>query len=344
MRKYIIIISLFAICSCIEQIEFDTQATSPVVVVDGHFSSILETQTIRLSTSIDLNSQVNIPHTGAKLYVESGEGTRINFDEEQEGIYTAWAMAESSQEYRLYAELVDGRQITSNFQSVPLSVPIESISVIDTTVRFLNESGQNQRLNAVDFYAHISMNEEIAQDLFLRYDTKTAYQILETVCSPFHTTKACYIYNDDRLINPILLTINEGNTTDQITNFVYRREISYRLAEVFALDLSLLSYNKTEYQYWQFLEEIFNQDGKITDVIPSRLKGNITASDGSEILGQFAVVGKSRKIKIIGNSDFSLQQLPYCGVAGRRPWPRPSECCDCLQLRGATTDKPDYWP
>ena len=62
MNKYIFyFIILFVFSACINQIELETDNADPVFVVDGIFSDIQEQQTIKLSTSIDLNSQVNIP-------------------------------------------------------------------------------------------------------------------------------------------------------------------------------------------------------------------------------------------------------------------------------------------
>ena len=329
--------------SCVERIDFPSDQSEEVVVVDGIFSATPGPQTIKLSYSIPVNRQVNEPITAAKVFVEDNLGNKIPFIETIEGNYVTQTPAVYGNSYRLYAELPDGRKLTSNYQEVPDSFKIKELRHIDTLTTFLNESGSNQRLRALEFFA-VAEKENLENDFYLRFHQETAYQVLETQCGPFHVPKACYFYNDERPFDLNLIQLPAQTGTVSFESLVLRREIDYRLTEIFALDLHLYNYNKEEFEYWKQLQQLFDQSGNVTDVIPARLRGNVLADDDSEILGQFAVVGKTRKIKIIGNTDFPTSRLPFCGVAGQRPWPLPDECCDCLGLKGATTIKPDYWP
>ena len=329
--------------SCIDRIDFPEDQSESIIVVDGTFSASPGMHKIKLSSSIPVNRQVNEPVSQAKVFVEDKSGNRIPFFEMKEGSYESQTQAVVGRTYRLYAELPDGRTIRSNFQEVPDSFQITEISHKDTLATFLNESGSTQRQKSIEFFA-VAKNELIQEDFHLRFHYETAYQVLETVCSPFHTPKACYFYNDERPFDLNLFEIESQTGAVSFESLVLRREIDYTLTEIFGLDLYLYNYNKEEFEYWKQLKQLFDQSGNITDAIPARLKGNIVADDGSEVLGQFAVVGKSRKIKLIGNSDFPTNKLPFCGIAGLRPRPLPDECCDCLGLKGATTIKPDYWP
>lgn len=341
--KLVIFLSGLCLVSCIDRIDFPVEPSEEIVVIDGTFSAATGEKTIKISKTIPVNSQVNIPLGKASVFVEDDLGDKIEFIEGVEGTYVTDSKASAERSYRLYAELPDGRTISSEYQQVPDSFSINEIITIDTLVTFLNESGKNQRLRALDFLA-ICKNESVENDLFLRFSTRTVYQVLELQCGPFHVPKTCYFYDDER---PFALNIFEieGNAeTVEFENLVLRRKIDYRLSEVFALDLSLLSYNREEYEYWQKLKQLFDQEGNINDINPARLAGNVTADDGSEVLGQFAVVGKSRMIKLLGNADFPTQRYPFCGVAGNRPWPIPDACCNCLNLPNATLERPTYWP
>jgi len=342
--KYIwILFYPFFLISCVDRIEFPEGVQENVVVVDGTFSAANGPQIIRLSNTIAVNSQVNVPLPGAQVFVEDDLGEKIAFTEMQAGVYISDEKADTNRSYRFIAELPDGRNIRSNFQNVPDSFPIKEIITIDTLVTFLNESGKDQRLRALEFTA-IAKSESVENDLYLRFSTRTAYQVMETQCSPFHTVKSCYFYNDERPLSISLFEVEKNAEAVEIENLVLRRKIDFKLSERFALDLNLLSYNKEEFEYWKKLKQLFDQEGNINDVNPARLTGNIIADDGSEILGQFAVVGKSRSIKSVGNADFPTFRLPYCGVPGNRPWPLPDACCDCAILSGASLEKPDYWP
>lgn len=330
--------------SCIDQIDLEVKSTESVVVVDGLFTTQEEWQVIRIAESIDVNSQVPKYISGAKVYVEDAVGNRVEFLEEGDGnSYTAMAKAEAGKQYRLFAILPDGREITSNLQMVPDSFPIDEIVVIDTLVNFTDDSGNPQRIRSLDFYAKASV-DGVAATQYLRFSPKTAYQISEITCGPFHTPKTCYFYNDKPPIEVDIFKVDSSASTVAYNSLVYRRGIDNIFGEIFALDLRLYSYNEKEYEYWENLKAIFDQDGGITDSTPGRLSGNVTASDGSEIQGQFAVVGKSRKIEIVRNSDFSTQQLPLCGIPGARPFPLPDACCACDLLSKASLEKPAYWP
>jgi len=344
MKKLIITsLILTVLYSCIEQIPFDEDSSGSFVVVDGVFTNQYEKQKIKLSHSIQLNSQVNVPLEGAEVTVEDNDGKVIDFIEEKPGEYTNTSVAEKGKQYRLKATLPDGRNMSSDFQQVPNSLQIQGIETIDTAITFVNGSGRNQRSYLLEFYATIAQ-DSVQNDLFLRYNTQTVYQVLETQCSPFHTVKACYFYNDSPPQSLTLLEVEKQASPISLTSKIYSREINYHLAEVFALDLSLYSYNKSEYEYWRKLKLLFDQDGNITAALPAKLIGNIAVDSGTAVLGQFAVVGKSSAIKLVRNEGFSPTQLPFCGIAGNRPWPLPDECCNCLGLKGAVTEKPDYWP
>lgn len=343
MKCIWLLLCLLCLNACVDKIEFPVGEQEEVVVVDGTFSASDGQKLIKISTTIPVNSQVNIPLQGAQVFVEDDQGLQFEFMELLPGSYVSDDKAHPDRSYRLMAELPDGRSITSNFQNVPDSFSIKEIVTNDTLVTFLNESGNDQRLRALDFNV-IAQSASVDNDLFLRFSASTVYQVLETKCDPFHNPKPCYFYNDERPYAINLFEIGANTSPSDIESLVLRRQIDYRLSERFALDLSLLSYNKEEYEYWQRLKQLFDQEGNINDVNPARLLGNISADDGSEILGQFAVVGRSRQIKFVSNADFPTQRLPFCGIAGNRPWPLPDACCECTLLPGASVDKPDFWP
>ena len=342
--KYIFyLFVLLLLSTCVEQLEFTSDELEDVVVVDGYFSAAEGIKTVRLTRTTKVNSQLVESISGAKVCVEDDAGTLIPFVETGQGVYQTEARANDQKQYRLNVELPDGRKVNSTFQRVPDSVSIAAINIVDTLVTFLNESGNTQRLRALEFFANANLGSS-DEDLFLRFSTQTVYQVLETVCGPFHTPKACYFYNDERPFDINLIEIDQGVEPSQIESMVLRREINYQLAEIFALELSLLSYNEEEFDYWRRLKQLFEQQGNINDVNPARLVGNMASEDGFEVLGLFAVVGESRKIKLVRNSDFPTRRIPFCGIPENRPWPLPDACCDCLNLSGASLLKPDYWP
>ena len=342
MKNTICLLSLLLVLGCIDQIEIATTPEDPLVVVDGVFTDLEEPQIIRISESIPSNSQIPAPVSNARIYVEDQDGNRVTFVEGERREYWFFGRSKPNKQYRLLGVLPDGREISSTLQSVPPSFPLTEISIVDTLVTFTDESGDKRRVHSIDFYAR-SFVSTLESKQYLRFSPETVYQISEIVCGPFDQAETCYIYNDVRPPSVNLLEVDPSNDPILFNNFVYRRKIDIAMGEIFALDLRLYSYNKAEYEYWEKLKLIFDQNRNITDSTPARITGNITANDGSEVQGQFAVVGKSRLIEIVRNSDFPTQQLPYCGLPGLRPYPLPNGCCGCRVLSGATTNRPDYW-
>ena len=338
-----VLLLLLTYNACIDEISLQTEQEDPIFVIDGVFTNQLEKQKVKVATSIDLNSQIENPVSGATIMIEDNNGNTLSLLEESEGVYTVEAQAIPGRQYRLSGILPDGTAFSSNFQEVPPSFPIDTVHVVDTLVQFVDDSGKTRRLRALDFYA-AGMENGLDQDMYLRLSSTTVYQVMEIVCSPFGSPKTCYFYNDQRPLDVNIFQVNATTGPVQYHSLVYRRQINYHFGEVFALDLSLYAYNKAEYTYWEQLQSLFDQEGNITDVIPARITGNLTGSDGTEIQGQWAVVGATNRIRFVRNSDFATQQYPLCGLPGLRPYPLPGACCNCLSLAGAVLEKPDYWP
>ena len=342
-HKILLLCILITYSSCVDEVDLNIEEAESVVVVEGVFTDIDEIQTVKLTKSIFLGSQVEIFVPGADLKIEDNTGSQIDLLEVSEGIYQVRAKAEQGKNYRLIGTLADGRSITSNFQEVPKPFSIDTVNVIDTLAFFIDESGDRRRVRSLEFYAQ-SGADQIEENLRIRYSVKTVYQVGEIVCSPFITPKVCYVYNDQVPFDVNVVELNKRSDPISFETLVYRRRIDYEFGEVFALDLSLYSYNESEFDYWRKLRQIFDQSGSLTDIRPARIQGNIITDNGTEVQGQFAVVAKDRNIRFVRDSDFPTRQRPLCGIPGQRPRPLPTPCCGCLAEPGAVLEKPDYWP
>ena len=135
---------------CIEQIDFPVEDNPKVVVVDGSFSDVSENQIVRLSYSVDVNLQTFDPVSGADVRVEEEGGELIQFYETEEGIYTSDSKAETNKKYRLNAILPDGRHIYSRYQGVRPSFPVTGVSIVDTVVSYINQSGKLRVERTID--------------------------------------------------------------------------------------------------------------------------------------------------------------------------------------------------
>ncbi len=330
---------------CIDRLEQETGSVPNVVVVDGQFSDREGPHNILLSKAINLNSQVRVPIQDASVALVSSSGNVLNFihNNEVPGTYTYIGAAEKDESYRMQVQLLDGSEITSPFQSLPDSFPINQLRIEDDLISFVDEDGRSRTRWVLDLYAE-SNPERIAQDLYLRYDIETVWQLTEVQCSPLHTIKACYINDREVAFDISLLELKKNEQGADFEQFVYRRFIDEALGEVMAIKVDALSYNQADYQYWDRLKSLFSQTGNITDILPAKITSNLEASEGIEVAGIFSVVSQSEKVIFVRNADIQLNVNPVCGVPGFTPRPRPQECCNCLLREGASTIKPYYWP
>ncbi|MEL6989183.1 MAG: DUF4249 family protein, partial [Bacteroidota bacterium] len=288
---FILFLFLIAQLACIDEVDLSSNNLIRVIVVEGYLSDNLEKQIVKLTRSVSADSQIEVLVSGASLFIERSDGVKLPYVEESEGIYSLETSAVPGFEYRLIGTLADGRTVESDFQAIPAQVPVDSVNVIDTLVEFIDESGDRRSIRVLDFYAGSNL-DALNNNAYLRYSSSTVFQISEIVCSPFVTPKTCYVYDDIPPLGIQLFQINPSNSPISFESLVYRRRIDFEFGELFALDLSLLSYNESDFKYWERIEDLFSQDGSLTDVRPSRLFGNIETNDGSEVQGQFSVVSK----------------------------------------------------
>ena len=331
--------------SCIDQLPQEEGAVPKVVVVDGQFSDREGPHNILLSKAINLNSQVRQPITDATVGIVSMSGETLNFihDNEVPGTYTYIGAASTDEAYKLQVRLSDGNEITSTFQSLPTGFPIESLRMEDDLLSFVDENGRSRTRWVLDLYAE-SNQQSIEEDLYIRYDIETVWQLTEVQCSPLHTTKSCYINDRDVAFDISLLELKKNDQAVDFEQFIYRRFIDEAIGEVMAIKVDALSYNQADYEYWERLKSLFSQTGNITDILPAKVVSNLAPSEGIEAAGIFSVVSQSEKVIFIRNSDVQLSVNPVCGAPGFTPRPRPQECCNCLLRNGASTEKPYYWP
>ncbi|NNF33641.1 MAG: DUF4249 family protein [Saprospiraceae bacterium] len=341
-KLYIIILVSIFYSGCIEQIDFPVEDNPKVVVVDGTFSDVDEIQTIKLSHSVGVNLQIFDPISGANVRVEEACGHMIQFSETEKGIYTVYSKSEVDKNYRLNAILPDGRRIYSRYQGVRPTFPVTGVYIADTVLSYVNESGKLRVERSINCFAH-SQGEPPEEELFLRYDLETVWQMTEAICSPLETVKTCYVYDRDVAFNIDLLELSPGTDDLNFERFIFRRKLDGVFGEVFSIKVDLLSYNEKEYRYWETLKTIFEQSGSVIDILPARLPSLIELEGNGEVFGHFAVVGKSSYVRFIRRSDFNSFIYPYCGAAGVLPYPFPQSCCDCASEPGASLFKPEYW-
>ena len=100
--------------------------------------------------------------------------------------------------------------------------------------------------------------------------------------------------------------------------------------------------------FWESLKQLTEAEGTLFDLPPAKVRGNIFNVDDPEevVLGFFevAAVDTIRNFIIPSLIRPEVDQQFFCPEPG---FPfvgfRPSECCNCTQLPGASLERPDWF-
>lgn len=335
---------LFGTVSCIDLIEIEGGEFKPIVMLSGSFSDVDEVQTFFLSYSAPINGQAFQPFEGAVLNIKSLEGDSFMLNEKEPGVHVFNGQAELDKQYFIEIYFQGELLARSSIESVPEEVLLDSLSFEETYEKYTNVNGLPRNLKTITSYGNANIN--VAEDnLYLRYgELETIFMLPEITSKVFPPAKNCYIYNYD--LNPELelFEIEKGTENVILKSRLFRKIINYEFAYVMSVKASLISYNKSSFDFWKELETLYNQTGQITDKVPAQFGGNIESFQDQLVKGQFSVVSKSEDIIFITRSDLEYKPLKLCGEVGGPYPPRPpSTCFECLSHEGATKDLPDYW-
>jgi len=343
--KYLILFALpLLIVGCIEPYDFDVNAVERIIVVDAELSDSLFIQNIKLSYQNEIDNQQFIGVSNATVVVEDDLGNESTFLESSPGIYESSFIADRDRMYKLKIDIENGEKITSDFESVPLPINIDSIGFEELEESFVNEDGKNKTINVVKTFgfANFSDNKE---DLFIRFgNIETVFLFTERKMTSFPAPKSCYVYNKDIVPEIATFEIKANSVDVNVKSLLFTKPISWELGSVFSVKANLISMTRPHYEYWQEIEQVYSQDGNINNAPPARIRTNLTVEDGPPVIGYFALTSISTDVIFIRKTDLMTPFLTRCGnLGGPFPFPFPDECESCLLIDGASTIRPDYW-
>ncbi|MBK8670385.1 MAG: hypothetical protein IPN89_13430 [Saprospiraceae bacterium] len=83
---------------------------------------------------------------------------------------------------------------------------------------------------------------------------------------------------------------------------VFDKVLDFEMGGAFSVKVDALSYNESNFQYWKQFKSLFDQSGSVTDLIPSRLRSNLTISAGT-VTGIFSCVSKRSLTRIVRRGE-----------------------------------------
>lgn len=338
-----LLLVLFIMSGCIDEITFDTERTSGQLVVNGGIYNHSGPYKLELALT-NAATALPMPVSGAEIYLVDGEGNRERYNETETGIYSAPGTIIKGirgETYHIEITLPDGR----NYQSIPETMPTLN-GRPETLVKpgNLQEPSASGRMRDVP-HIFISTNTILPiteETLYLKWDVESVYAFREWQhphpLAPF--AKTCYFTQATEPQTVSLLS------TDQVSsNLIENKQLVIKRVEseefyirhVFNVILS--SVTERRYNYWEQIDQLINRSGTIFDVPPATVRGNIfnTENENEIALGYFEAATKDTSHAFVTRGDLPFyipNPCPSSGFPG---------CGDCLELDNSTLDRPPYF-
>lgn len=334
----------FLILGCIEPYDFEANEVEKTIIVDAELSDSLFNQVIKLSFQNKVESQQFIGVGNAKVVVEDDLGNESQFFESDPGIYVSFFEADRERSYRLKVDVENGGKITSDFETLPPPINIDSVSVEELKESFVNDDGKNRTINVIKAYGHSTINNN-ENNLFLRFgNIETVFQFTERKTVTFPPPITCFVYNKDIVPELNIFEVPANSSDASVKSLLFTKPINWEFGTVFSIKANLISMQEDYYNYWKEIESVYSQDGNINNPPPSRIGTNLKVENRPEVIGYFSLISARSDVVFVRKTDLTTSILLRCGsLGGPFPNPYPDECNSCLLIEGASTNRPDYW-
>ncbi|MEM9327093.1 MAG: DUF4249 domain-containing protein [Bacteroidota bacterium] len=385
MSNYLLIgILIGTLLGCTAPFDFEVLETEEILVVDASFTNETKAHTVTISYSIPLDGEDQELVSGANVWIEVDDGSRIEFEETSTGVYqTAPNVAgEVGRGYTLHATVGDLALVT------PQETMLETIPIDSVYGRYLALPMDNGTTElGIQFL--LDARGDIDKARSYRFDFIETHQIKlrfgsqyswdqETSTLAFRDTSLidCYF---TKASEELLISTSAGLAENSIVEFPVRfvSESDEQLRTRYSLILKQYSISSSAYDYYREVKETNESAGSFFDEQRGLIVGNIAVEGDPSIpvLGYFevAAVNEIRDIFVPGDflddgfkarrSDqcmMSLDTVPqnelgdYFGnfpssniviLYGFPPPPAVVGPRSCTDCRlFGEINKPDFWP
>jgi hypothetical protein len=346
LRTLTLMVLMLLNTQCVEEFNPDTDASDPLIVINGSILQGSEVQTVTVSRSTSVRYPTFIPVEGCMVNVIDDRSNVFQFEEQAPGIYTARidpGYLQIGVKFKLTVE-TPGRQVyESGLEEMYDSPSIDSLYFIQETntsdQQYLNEQGV--RLN-VDVYARDEFEGYYRWKIHETWESRSSNakidKMLTGVLDSFITTYKWDTLNSELLRDRAIpipefydftmpdtfhICYREGeindlyfsSTSNIVSNAKKRVPLHFvpvgtKLSFRYSCLVSQYSLSEEAYTYWQTKVNEITESGGLYSTQPSQNLTNITntQNEGETVIGYFWVSArKERRVFYKG---------PYYGNAG----------------------------
>jgi hypothetical protein len=287
------------------------------LVVEGIINPGTDSTIIKLSRTVNVSSQTTAKTvTGAVLTVESDQNGSYPLTDQGNGYYISTGLnLNTANKYRLRIKTNDGKVYISDFETVLITPPIDSVGFNITTAP---ETGIQVYANAHDATNQIR---------YFRWDYDEAWQFYSKYISNFISNgvtlvdrtaaqEVSFCYANDVSDNLVL-----GSTAKLTQDIIYQDPIvfipstSEKIESRYSILLRQYALTADAYTFYTNLKKNTEQLGSIFDAEPSEVPGNIhcITNPSEPVIGYLGVSTVSSKRIYISNTQLPqwVPDYPY---------------------------------
>lgn len=347
MSRYVTLLFLVFLSSCLDPVSFDNEVSTNSLVVDATLNLTESIQIVKLSRSLLFGQKVDNPELNAEVYLVTEDG-ELPYQESEEGVYllsSPTGLIESGQSYALRIITADGEEYLSQPEEMPILYPALSAESIFERDLITLSNGLEVSDDVLNTYISTDLPEG-PEPIFLRWLYDELYIIQEIQCGPLHNPVACYVSLDGNNQNFNLLNSSnidglraEGIRVASKSDFPLREFSNRHYFLIYQMSITAEAYN-----YWLRVKEITSQQGTVFDKPPAPIVGNIfNINDQSKpALGYFELAAVDTIRPFIFPSQFADAITRDVLCRPSQIFDRPRECCNCLSLENSTLDRPPW--
>ncbi|WP_417558986.1 DUF4249 domain-containing protein [Mesoflavibacter zeaxanthinifaciens] len=321
------LIILLAYTSCIEQIDIKETTFEKLLVVEATLTNQLKIQTVKLSNTIELNSETPISETNAVVTITDSDQIIYNFTETSDGFYQSASpfKAELNKTYTLSINTSNGKTYESTPQKIEGTNEINEVfTKIETKIN--GDEGVG---------IFVKSNNTNNDAKYYRYTYKETYKITAPQWSEYRLqivsdrppyAVAKILHNEDRKICYNTITSKDiiqaesaslsENNIEKSVRFIPKNDAVITSRYSILIEQHVQSFEA--YTYFNTLSKLSSSENVFTQNQPGFIPGNMYSKSNQEdkIVGFFEVTSVSSKRFFFNRDDIfpdqSIETPDYC--------------------------------
>jgi hypothetical protein len=333
-KIYLFLVLAFAVSGCTEQYVFQNTDFESALVVEGTITNEFKNQTIRVSQVYQLEETGPRFEKGANVYITDDKGNEYQF-EEKDTIYASISAfkAEPGRRYQLRIKTKEGKNYTSDEQTLTTETKIENMTATVETVQ--GQRGVQINVNSYDptntskYYRY--EYTETYKIIAPKWDSrKTILQTIPAIPpdpendfpgSPAgeailvvprtRETETCF---STKKSDQVLLTNTSGNSDDRVHYPVrFISDQNYIISHRYTIFVKQYIQNLAAYTFYKTLRDLSTSGSVLSPKQPGFFYGNIKSVENpsEKVIGFFEVSAVSSERIYFNYKDlFPNEPLP----------------------------------